>query len=644
MNIVNTILNHIIHKNSFWYIIAIIIILIVITYIVMYSRNITACLRIILRIIFKRECKGSKKDCDFCIDILNKLSTTKIGHLFKIFLTKVLVEKGELCYQSGCDLEAEEIFSKIIEDFKESHSKWVYICLAKAYVGRGVIRQKRDNKEALEDYNRVIEKFSEENDYPDVVLEVARARLNLEVLCKRNNYNKLYQMEFNCQKFFLQRSSLNNYNDELLKLKALAYWNAGQWLDVLKTLDCVKGKDTENTEIDTEIWQPNNFRFWKGKPISLYEVFVNTVMKEGDAYQNKVKVFESLRKIKGCVEHQRYGKTNESLSKLVNNVCKEIIEKFIHAKWLFSIRSFRKVTTFTLKRLRREFLLNKEQSDYGSKLVYNIILKQLFYDQCNQSSLRSKSREDIISLCNNLLEELPPPENKYYWGIMAFTVPIRDRLGQDNVVIEKCKKLDDDLKNFLPSLTFSINQNARRLEFYGGAENFYILFFILEAFLSRWRIRKRKAVEKSKGWEDMVQAGEVITEVDKESDIIKKSGLLYLQKKIEEIKEIKEIVDKEKDNEGSVIREKVFNYYQKYIEQNTRDSNDYYEDCIEFIRTFSKVVDDPKIKEKVDKVVRELAEFICDLGKQDKLDMLDEIAKWREFPDLQQYKDRLNKY
>ncbi|MBO6037707.1 MAG: hypothetical protein J6P29_04030, partial [Acetobacter sp.] len=595
---------------------------------------------------------------------------------FKIFLTKVLVEKGELCYQSGCDLEAEEIFSKIIEDFKESHSKWVYICLAKAYVGRGVIRQKRDNKEALEDYNRVIEKFSEENDYPDVVLAVAQARLNLGALCRRTNYDELYQMKFNCSKFslldLLYRKSIHNekYHDELLKLKALAYWNARQWPDVLKTLDCVKGKDTENTEIDTEIWQLNNFRFWKGKPISLYEVFVNTVMKEGNAYQNKVKVFKSLRKIKDCVERQRYGKINESLSKLVDNVCKEIIKEFIDRKYLidrkysFLISSCHKVTIFmieTLKRLEKEFLLNKEQSDYGKGLVlnkeqsdygkglvYNKIFNKimLFYIQ---SSLRSKSREDIISLCNNLFKELPLPENKYYWGIMAFTVPIHDRLGQDNVVIEKCKKLDDELKNFFPSLGFSIDRSGLSPKFYnyGDKENFYILLFIVVAFLSRWRIRKRRAVEKSKGWEDMVQAGEVITVVDKKSDIIKESTL-----EIKEIKEIKEIVDKEKDNEGSVIREKVFNYYQECIEPETDDSYNKYqdpvfrEDCIEFIRTFSKVVDDPKIKEKVDKVVREFREFIrgssCHLEEQDKQDMLDEIAKWHEFPDLQQYIDRLN--
>ena len=73
---------------------------------------------------------------------------------------------------------------------------------------------------------------------------------------------------------------------------------------------------------------------------------------------------------------------------------------------------------------------------------------------------------------------------------------------------------------------------------------------------------------------------------------------------------------------------------------------------MEFIRTFRKVVDDPKITEGVAEVARQHEKLIydpslslLDLDKDifpDIRCIVDEIKNWYEFPNYQQYIDRLN--
>ena len=69
---------------------------------------------------------------------------------------------------------------------------------------------------------------------------------------------------------------------------------------------------------------------------------------------------------------------------------------------------------------------------------------------------------------------------------------------------------------------------------------------------------------------------------------------------------------------------------------------------MEFIRTFGTVVDDPRIKEGVDEVVLQYEAiiydpslYLLDKDKQQCKLIVDEISKWCEFPNYQQYIDCL---
>lgn len=170
---------------------------------------------------------------------------------------------------------------------------------------------------------------------------------------------------------------------------------------------------------------------------------------------------------------------------------------------------------------------------------------------------------------------------------------------------------------------------------------------------------------KSKGWNDVVEAGQAIVKAKENF----KGSLDFFT----EIDEINEIIRND-SNKDSVIREKVFDYYYKIavdklklenIRENRRvylnvyfgDQNCYEQEIkeickysMEFIRTFEKVVDDPKIKEGVDEVAHQFKELIYDpslslLDKDKPIEcrlIVDEISKWCEFPNYQQCIDRLN--
>ncbi|MBO6085024.1 MAG: hypothetical protein J6P19_01305, partial [Acetobacter sp.] len=424
-------------------------------------------------------------------------------------------------------------------------------------------------------------------------------------------------------------------------------------------------KDTENIDIDVQ--NVFCFHFWKGKPISRREIEVNVLMLQGLAYVqeiwNKLPDDYTDEKERGVDEYEeQVVKVIKEIGsqEFVNEECKAILKiignfnlgntRQLKSKQLMICESAIKIW----ERLEKESLLKKETANSLKEQLYQNVFNTVL-----NSVYKNYKENKLITICNNWLEKIPH-ENKCHVGILAISVPIYDQLGRDDEVMRKCEVLDDYLRN----LTFDQN----------NINDQFIISVVIEAFYSRWCVCKREAVIESKGWEDVVKAGEAIVKARENFNC----SFDFLA----EIDEIKKIIRND-SNKDSVIREKVFDYYYKIaidklnlenireeVERNFSvfDGN---QNCygkyvkeickysMEFIRTFRKVVDDPKIQKGVAEVARQHEELIYkpslsllvldkDISFRNSCyfpelrRIVDEIKNWYEFPNYQQYIDRLN--
>ena len=241
---------------------------------------------------------------DICRELVRKFD--KADELLD-YVAEALVKQGELGYQLYCcdrnknkkeREEAKECFSKVIEFVPYGRRRR---SVAKAYVGRGGIEQEEGAREAAQkDYDEVLKKNSNVAD-PDVVLEVARARLNRGTInlqnCNNSDYDKLdYDELIEIERKYHKRA----YHDELRKLVALQFYNKAlsyyenskidealtACKQALEKCKKVKKKDTENIDIDVQ--NVSCFHFWEGKPISCREIKVNVLMLQGLAYVQEI--------------------------------------------------------------------------------------------------------------------------------------------------------------------------------------------------------------------------------------------------------------------------------------------------------------------------------------------------------------------
>ena len=184
--------------------------------------------------------------------------------------------------------------------------------------------------------------------------------------------------------------------------------------------------------------------------------------------------------------------------------------------------------------LEKESLLERKTANYLKEQLYLYVCGTL-----NSVDKNYKDKNKLITICDNWVEKIPH-ENKCHVGILALSVPIYDQLGYDDEVMRKCEVLDDYLRN----LTFDRN----------NINDQFIISVVIEAFYSRWCVCKREAVIESKGWEDVVKAGEAIVKAGENFNC----SFDFLV----EIDDINKIIRND-SNKDSVIREKVFDYYYK---------------------------------------------------------------------------------
>ena len=481
------------------------------------------------------------------------------------YKAKSLFEIGDIYYYTkNNNDEAPNYFTKVIEEFKYRFSdKKIRVCVAKAYNRRGIVEYaiaKKDSswridlRKSKENYDQVIDTFFEYDD-PDVVLEVARARLNRGTInlqsCNNSDYNELIEIE--------RKYNKRAYHDELRKLVALQFYNKAFSYYQKRKIDealtackqalekCkeVKKKDTENIDIDVQ--NVFCFHFWEGKPISCREIKVNVLMLQGLAYVqeiwNKLPDDYTDEKERGVDEYE------EQVVKVIKEFgSQELVNQECNAI-LTIIRDFSQGNTrqLTNKRLmicesaikiwewlEKESLLERKTANYLKEQLYLYVCGTL-----NSVDKNYKDKNKLITICDNWVEKIPH-ENKCHVGILALSVPIYDQLGYDDEVMRKCEVLDDYLRN----LTFDRN----------NINDQFIISVVIEAFYSRWCVCKREAVIESKGWEDVVKAGEAIVKAGENFNC----SFDFLV----EIDDINKIIRND-SNKDSVIREKVFDYYYK---------------------------------------------------------------------------------
>ena len=339
------------------------------------------------------------------------------------YVAEALVKQGELGYKLYCchrdknkkeREEAEECFSKVIEEFVPSGKKRCS-SVVKAYLWRGVIQSEKykevwkdwkekstlfTNKESRkklcdkwdelfrkaceENYSKVIKRFSQ-NHYPDVVLAVAQARLNQEIInyfdirknskeACRESYKDIIKKSDSCKKHrdeFLKLATLLMYNiciDKYNFVFERFYFEDSQTSEkkkeVIKICDeaikiClpIKAENTDDIKIDLPIW--SSPRLWEGKSISFYEIIINIYVLRGkicvcENFNDKDvdDVIKQLKEIKGykddkqggvrykrvlyfinrrCCQNGRLLSTEEKetvLDKLRAEACKAIIDEF----------------------------------------------------------------------------------------------------------------------------------------------------------------------------------------------------------------------------------------------------------------------------------------------------------------------------
>ncbi|MBO6037713.1 MAG: hypothetical protein J6P29_04060, partial [Acetobacter sp.] len=301
--------------------------------------------------------------------------------------------------------------------------------------------------------------------------------------------------------------------------------------------------------------------------------------------------------------------------KLVNKECEAILTEMIG----FSQGNTRQLTNKRLmiyesaikiwEWLEKESLLRKETANSLKERLY-----PCFYGALNSVDKNYKDKNKLITICDNWVEKIP--HEKYHVGILALSVPIYDPLGYDDEVMRKCKGLDDYFKDLISDQNFNRNDVIDHL----------ITRSVIYAFYSRWCVCKREAIIKSKGWNDVVEARKAI---------VKAKENFNCSNFLEEIDEINKIIRND-SNKDSLIREKVFDYYYKIAIyklnlENIREARrvnlytyfgekNCYEEYVkeickysmEFIRTSSKVVDDPKIQKGVEEVTRQFKKLIYD--------------------------------
>lgn len=554
------------------------------------------------------------------------------------YVAEALVKQGELGYKLYCchrdknkkeREEAEECFSKVIEEFVPSGEKRCS-SVVKAYLWRGVIQSEKykevwkdwkekstifTNKESRkklcdkwdelfrkaceENYSKVIKRFSQ-NHYPDVVLAVAQARLNQEIInyfdirknskeACRESYKDIIKKSDSCKKHrdeFLKLATLLMYNiciDNYNFVFERFYFEDSQTSEkkkeVIKICDeaikiClpIKAENTDDIKIDLPIW--SSPRLWEGKSISFYEIIINIYVLRGkicvcenfnkeDKKERQVdSVIENLNEIKKYVDCQKDDKREKVLDKLGAEACKEIIDVFseivsyandkrirhhfhLGNGFYESLVKFYKNYIIMLDKLEKDFCLKewlKKYFDNFEDKLYNTLYQYAEIPPNISQEVVVKVIQQKLNFYDDLIREVPCG-NKSVTRIrvlrLIVALGLYSQHGDDNEVIERCEELICELKNSASdseNFLVSLNRKNKLLDIF--AEK------IVYAFCSLLNRLKKQG-----------EGDSYVCVTHVPSDIMKEIN------KCQEDSENSKVI-------GCVILEKVFNYFIKELSCN----------------------------------------------------------------------------